>query len=98
MSEIETENKVEQKESWIKTKPEQLEKIVRELAEQGKGVAEIGLILRDKHGIPKTKLLGKKIGKILKHLNVKHTTEKDIINKKIDRIKLHLEKNKLLFD
>ena len=89
------EKKIE-KESWIKTKPAELEKIIRELAEQGNSPAKIGTILRDKHGIPKVKLLGKKIEKILKTSNIKYTTEKDIIEKKINSIKTHMEKHKRL--
>ena len=83
-----------EKESWIKTKPEQLEKIIKELAEQGNSPAKIGIILRDKYSIPKARLLGKKIVKILKNSNFKYTTEKDTINEKIERIKSHIEKNK----
>ncbi|MEK6843797.1 MAG: hypothetical protein AABX83_00035 [Nanoarchaeota archaeon] len=83
-----------EKESWIKTKPEQLDKIIKELAEQGNSPAKIGLILRDKHGIPKVKLLGRKVEKILKNTNTKYITEKEDIEKKIDILKKHIEKNK----
>ena len=51
------------KPSWIKTSQKELENLVIELAKEGKTPAQIGLVLRDKHGIPKTRLLGKGIKK-----------------------------------
>jgi|SRR3989344_1404191 len=84
----------EEKTSWIKTKPAELEKIIKELAEQGNSPAKIGLILRDKHGIPKAKLLGKKITKILKDSNTKYVSDKEIVNDSIEKLKVHIGKNK----
>lgn len=80
--------------SWIKIKPTELNKIVIELAKEGESPAKIGLILRDKHGLPKTKLLGKRIEQILKNEKVDYKNEKKIIENRVDRIKKHLEKNK----
>ncbi len=88
------ETKKTEKASWVKMKPAELEKIVKELAEQGNTPAKIGLILRDQHGIPKAKLLGKKITSILKDSGVKYISEKDAVSKKIERLKEHSEKNK----
>ncbi|MDO8508961.1 MAG: hypothetical protein Q7S27_04725 [Nanoarchaeota archaeon] len=84
----------EEKSSWIKIKPQELEKIIVDLAKQGNSPAKIGLILRDKHGIPKTRLLGKKVTQILKEANVKYTTEKEIVENKITNLKSHMGKNK----
>jgi small subunit ribosomal protein S15 len=84
----------EEKASWVKTKPDELKKIIVDLAKQGKTLSQIGIILRDKHGIPKTKLLGKKISQILKESNIEFITEKQRVDSKISNIKSHLEKNK----
>lgn len=86
--------KTSEKSSWIKTKPAELEKIVIDLAKQGNAPAKIGVILRDKHAIPKVKLLGKKITKILIDNNVSYIKDKDITAKKIENLKAHLEKQK----
>lgn len=80
--------------SWIKIKPEELEKIIIDLAKQGNAPAKIGIILRDKYGIPKARLLGKKITKILKDAKVKYKSEKDIVEKKLENLKMHKEKHK----
>lgn len=86
--------KTSEKSSWIKTKPAELEKIVIDLAKQGNSPAKIGVILRDKHTIPKAKLLGKKITKILIDNNISYIKDKDIAAKKIEKLKAHLEKQK----
>lgn len=90
----ETEFKSTEKSSWIKVKPAELEKLIVDLHKQGNSPAKIGLILRDKHAIPKARLLGKKITKVLKEAKVQYVSDKDIVNEKIEGIKSHLEKNK----
>ena len=82
------------KTDWIKIKPEELEKIVVDLAKKGETPEKIGLILRDKHGIPKAKLLGKKITQILKDKKIEFETKKQRTDKKIEKIKTHLKDNK----
>ena len=82
------------KPGWIKMKPAEMEEIVIELAKNGESPAKIGLILRDKHGIPKTKLFGKRITEILKEKGVKYEVEKDVVDKKIGKLKGHISKNK----
>jgi len=82
------------KDSWIKMKPAELEKIVIELAKQGESPAKIGLILRDKYGIPRAKLLGRKITKILKEKGFDEDFEKKEVEKKIEKLKEHLRGNK----
>ncbi len=93
MHEEKSEEKTE-KPSWIKIKAEELEKIILDLAEQGMAPAKMGLILRDKHGIPKTRLLGKKITQILKDKKIKYIKESGIIAKKMEKIKVHIAKHK----
>ena len=79
---------------WVKMKPAELEKLVIELYKQGESTAKIGLLLRDKHGIPKAKLLGKKITKILKDAKIEVKSEKEKIQKEMEELNRHLEKNK----
>ena len=82
------------KPSWMKMSQNELEKIVVELAGEGKTPAEIGLVLRDKHGVPKARLLGKKITEILKEKKIKYKKDKEIFEDKIQNLKKHIEKNK----
>jgi small subunit ribosomal protein S15 len=82
------------KTDWVKTKPAELEKIVIELYKQGESIAKIGLVLRDKYGIPKAKLLGKRIKEILEGAKVQIHSESEVIQKKIDVLNKHIEKNK----
>ncbi|MDD1673147.1 MAG: 30S ribosomal protein S15, partial [Methanomicrobiales archaeon] len=42
--------------SWSVTDPKEIEKMILDLKKQGKAMSEIGLILRDKHGVPDVKL------------------------------------------
>lgn len=51
--------------SWITLKQADIEKLVLQLHDEGNAPAKIGLILRDKHGIPKAKIFGKRITRIL---------------------------------
>lgn len=83
-----------EKADWVKIKPEELKKLVIELAKKGESPAKIGLILRDKHGIPKAKLLGKRISEILEEAKIPYNSEKDALKKKIEKITKHIEKNK----
>lgn len=87
------ENKKE-KESWIKLKPAEVEKKILELAKEGLTSEKIGLVLRDKHGIPKAKIFGKKITQILKENDLYEDSEYNHIGKKLDNLKKHLEKNR----
>ena len=88
------EEKKSTKPTWVKMKKEDLEKIVVDLAKQGEKPAKIGLILRDKHGIPKAKNISNKVTKILKDKKISYKTEKQIMNEKIAVLKKHAEKNK----
>lgn len=80
----------ENKTDWVKMKPQELEKEIIALHKEGFGPAKIGLILRDQKGIPKAKLIGKKITKILKENNLKYDTEKENCAKKIENIQKHI--------
>ncbi|MBI2452207.1 30S ribosomal protein S15 [Candidatus Pacearchaeota archaeon] len=79
---------------WVKMRPEEIENIIVELAEQGETPAKIGLILRDKYGIPKARIFGKRIAQVLREKNIKYLTEKDIIDRKVGNLRKHVEKHK----
>lgn len=83
-----------EKADWTKIKPAEIEKIVVDLARQGNAPEKIGLILRDQHGIPKVKLLGVRIGKILSKNKLESSSEKKNTVLKIENLKKHFEKNK----
>jgi len=72
----------------------EIEELVVGLAKKGLTPEKIGLELRDKHGIPKTKLSGKKIGQILKENNLYQDATSINLEKKEQSIIKHLEKNK----
>ncbi len=79
---------------WAKMKPSEVEKIVVELGKNGNSPQKIGLILRDEHGIPKTKLFGKRISQILKANNIEVEDESSTIKKKIAKLEKHFSNNK----
>jgi small subunit ribosomal protein S15 len=95
MAEEKIETQVKKKKpEWIKMKPAELEKIVVDLYKQGETPAKIGLVLRDKYGVPKAKLLGKRVVEILENARVVLRSEKEAINKKIENLQRHMENNK----
>lgn len=83
-----------EKPAWMKLDEKELEAIVVKLAKQGLTCEKIGLELRDKYGVPTTKVSGKKLGSILKSNNLYvDATEKNLETKR-EKISKHLEKNK----
>ena len=61
---------------WLKLKESEIEQIIVKLAKQGFPPAKIGLILRDKYGVPSVKAItNKKIQKILQEKGI--TTQHD---------------------
>lgn len=83
--------------SWVPYKDKEAEKLVVKYAKAGKSTSEIGLILRDVHGINSVKALTeKKISTLLKENNLTKKLPEDMISfiKKLIAIKQHLEKNK----
>jgi len=83
-----------EKPDWLKIKPAELEKLIIEIAKEEKKPSKIGIILRDKHGIPKSKLLGVKIKPVLKKAGITIISDKDIVISRIDNLKPHIEKHK----
>ncbi len=55
-----------QKPDWVDMESDEVEELIVKLAKQNMTSAQIGLILRDQHGVPDVKLVtGKKLTKIL---------------------------------
>jgi len=91
------ENKITEKPTkpaWVKMKSSDVEDLIIELAKKGNSPAKIGLLLRDLYGVPKTKIFGVKIKKLLKKKGIEYEDEKKAIKKKILKLKTHLENNK----
>jgi small subunit ribosomal protein S15 len=82
---------------WSNTNKEEIENTIQQLASGGKGSSEIGMILRDRYGVPDVTLVtGKNIGTILKEKNVAPKVPEDIHNIILNVLNLnkHLLKNK----
>ncbi|MEK6891473.1 MAG: hypothetical protein AABX03_05055 [Nanoarchaeota archaeon] len=71
-----------------------IEKIIVELAKKGHSPSEIGIILKEKHGVYDIKVIGKKITKIIKDAGIKHKTDLDFVVEKLGRIEKHYGKNR----
>ena len=72
----------------------EIEKKILELAKKEKNPAQIGEILKKRHGIPKSKLLGLKITKVLEKNKISYKKDFNNIEEKIEKIKIHIQKNK----
>ncbi|MDD4331910.1 MAG: 30S ribosomal protein S15 [Methanosarcinaceae archaeon] len=82
---------------WCKMSAEEVNSVVLDLWKQGVSTAEIGMILRDRYGVPDVKLLtGKKITTILKENNVAPSVPEDLYNLIVKALKLrkHMALNK----
>ncbi|MBI3334164.1 hypothetical protein HYZ97_01650 [Candidatus Pacearchaeota archaeon] len=84
----------ETKPNWVKMKPAEVHALILELYKKGETPAKIGMILRDKHGIPKAKVLGKRISQVLKESNLKVDIEQESLRKKIKVLEAHLTAHK----
>ncbi|MEK6928082.1 MAG: 30S ribosomal protein S15 [Nanoarchaeota archaeon] len=93
MSDEQKTNK-EQKIDWVKIKPAELEKLVIELHKEGKTPAQIGMALRDNHGIPRAKLIGKRISHIITSHNLSPITEKIILEARMKKLNEHIKNKK----
>ena len=86
----------ERKMPWVKYKKEEIEEIVVKLAGKGMGSAEIGLVLRDKYGIPSVRDYSKaRIARIMKKHSVYTPMPEDIFNlmKRAVELRNHMSKN-----
>ncbi len=82
---------------WSNINKDEIEKTILALADQGKSTSEIGMTLRDRHGVPDVTLVtGKKITAILKDNNKALKIPEDIRNLivKVLDLSKHIDKNK----
>ena len=82
-----------EKPKWLKISEAELKKIIAELVKTEEQPAKIGLILRDKYGIPTTKVYGKKLVAYLKEAGLTTNIEVKNAEKKFERMKEHLKNN-----
>lgn len=81
---------------WSNTNKEEIENIIQQLASQGKSSSEMGMILRDRYGVPDVTLAtGKKIGTIIKERNVAPKIPEDLNNliEKVLELKKYVDRN-----
>lgn len=84
------------KPAWVDMSEERLESKIIELVDRGKSPSEIGMILRDQHGIPDVKqVLGKKLTEVLEDNNMAPEVPEDLMNllEKSVQIQEHLEEH-----
>ncbi len=82
---------------WLELTSETVEQIALNLAKEGKTLAEIGMILRDRYGVPTFKqVTGKKLSKFLEEHDLLPKIPEDLQNliNKAERLRKHLLKNK----
>lgn len=83
--------------SWLKVTPEEVEALVVKYAREGYPPSLIGVILRDRHGVPLVKqVTGKSIKQILEENGLKPQIPEDLMNllERARRMRVHLEKNR----
>jgi small subunit ribosomal protein S15 len=82
---------------WSNTDTQEIEKIIIELKKSGMSSANIGLILRDKYGVPSVKLAtGKGVDEILSDHNLTPDIPEDLRNLIVKALGMrkHLSENK----
>jgi small subunit ribosomal protein S15 len=83
--------------SWTPISKKEIEKLVVDLAKQRHGSAKIGIVLRDKHGVPDVKAAtGKTVSQIIKENNLYPELPEDMMSllRKAVKLRAHLESNK----
>jgi ribosomal protein S15P/S13E len=83
--------------SWCKYNSEEVEALVVKLAKEGNGPSTIGTVLRDRYAIPLAKpITGKTIKEILQASGIAPKVPEDleVLLRKVDSARRHLEKNK----
>ncbi len=82
---------------WVELSKEEVESIVRELAQKGVPPSQIGLILRDLHAVPNARaILGMSILAFLRKEKIAPQIPEDLLNliKRAVRMTNHLKKSK----
>lgn len=83
--------------SWVKVTPDDVNDLIVKLAKKGKRPSEIGVILRDWHGVGQVRwLTGNKIMRIMKAKGFVPAIPEDLYHliKKAVSIRKHLERNR----
>jgi small subunit ribosomal protein S15 len=83
--------------AWCKYNAEEVEVLIVKLTREGNNASTVGMILRDRYGIPLAKpITGKTINELLKASDVapKIPEDLEILMRKADSVRRHLEKNK----
>jgi len=81
---------------WIAYSNEEIEEFILKFTREGKSTSEIGIILRDKYGVPSVKAVtGEKITAILKRNEQAQEYPEDIMNliRRAVNIRDHLKEN-----
>src|SRR5574341_1001938 len=80
--------------SWLTMSPDQISSLVVKMSKDGLGPSEIGLKLRDEHGVPLAKpIMGKKLTLILADNNIKTEMPEDLdrLVRKAAGLQMHLK-------
>jgi small subunit ribosomal protein S15 len=83
--------------AWSNTDAKAITKVILDLRKEGASSSKIGLVLRDRYGVPDVKLaLGKRIGDVLKENEVASEIPEDLRDLMIKALGLrkHLDDNK----
>lgn len=84
------------KPEWVTYSNEEIEEFILKFTKEGKSTSEIGIILRDKYGVPSVKAVtGEKITAILKRNEQAQEYPEDIMNliRRAVNIRDHLKEN-----
>jgi small subunit ribosomal protein S13e len=83
--------------SWLKTSPEEVNEMIIKLAKKGMTPSQIGVLLRDSHGIAQVRhVTGNKILRVLKSNGLAPEIPEDLYHliKKAVTVRKHLERNR----
>ncbi|KEZ44287.1 hypothetical protein SAPIO_CDS3242 [Scedosporium apiospermum] len=83
--------------AWLKASPDQVAEQICKLARKGASPSQIGVVLRDAHGVAQVKTItGNKILRILKSHGLAPELPEDLYNliKKAVAVRKHLERNR----
>jgi small subunit ribosomal protein S15 len=83
--------------SWVKYTPEEVEALVLKLSREGNSPSTIGVLMRDRFGVPLVKsITGKNVQEILRGNQQAGAVPEDLgaLLKKAEDLRRHLEKNR----
>lgn len=83
--------------TWCKYTAEEVEELVKKLSREGNSPSTIGVLLRDRYGVPLVKsLTGKTVHELLRDAQQVGSVPEDlnVLVKKANDLRRHLEKNR----